>query len=467
MKKEEQEQYKVEYKKAKEKGVPFFPDIIFKDVIISFLIFAVLVALAYFLGAPLEERANPTDASYTPEPEWYFLFLYQALKYFPGQLEVIGAVVLPTIFIGLMFALPFIDRSTKRHISGRPVALGSALVAILFIGGMTAAAKLEPLPPSEVVASDPGAVLYVSECAECHGPSPTWPEGTNFAEVLLSGGHEGIVEWETAVFTDEESGEANIAYLSDFFRAPRGTDVYAQECSDCHQLDDFAETDPLLFQHALLDGADFPGHEKDTPNWASDLSQDRRNGLLSYLAGSEDARLYADNCAGCHGRDIQFEGETEELRQAMFTDDLHSNLSGFIPLTEQETNVIAAFLEHPPAGGAGNVQEFYIDRCSPCHGSSVPDMSSSKSAVRAIEESVAHQDAVNWTQQILPEQEDALVAYTAELAEGGGVALGAQLYQEQCTICHGVFGEGGVNPARPGDIIAPISSAEYLRTRND
>ena len=111
MNEQEKKSYLEKYKKAKEKGVPFFPDIIFKDVVVSLIIFLVLVALAYFVGVHVEERADPTDANYTPKPEWYFLFLFQMLKYFPGNLEVIGALILPGLFIVLLLVLPFIDKS--------------------------------------------------------------------------------------------------------------------------------------------------------------------------------------------------------------------------------------------------------------------------------------------------------------------------------------------------------------------
>ncbi|MBE3067826.1 MAG: hypothetical protein IMZ73_10455, partial [Chloroflexi bacterium] len=40
------------YQEAKKKGIPFFPDIIFKDAVVSFGIFLLLIALAYFVGAP-------------------------------------------------------------------------------------------------------------------------------------------------------------------------------------------------------------------------------------------------------------------------------------------------------------------------------------------------------------------------------------------------------------------------------
>ena len=76
----EKKEYLDKYKEAKKKGVPFFPDVIFKDSVAAFLVFLALVALAFFLGAPLEERANPADTEYTPRPEWYFLFLFQTFQ---------------------------------------------------------------------------------------------------------------------------------------------------------------------------------------------------------------------------------------------------------------------------------------------------------------------------------------------------------------------------------------------------
>ena len=57
----------------------------------------ILVLLANFAKVGLGAMADPTDTSYIPRPEWYFLFLFQTLKFFEGPLEVVGAVVLPTI----------------------------------------------------------------------------------------------------------------------------------------------------------------------------------------------------------------------------------------------------------------------------------------------------------------------------------------------------------------------------------
>src|SRR5512144_202640 len=145
---QEKKAYDEEYHQAKEKGVPFFPDILFKDAVVSLIVFIILVALAYFVGAPLEARADPGDTTYTPRPEWYFLFLFQLLKYFPGQLEVSGVVLLPTLGILLLFALPFLDRSPKRHFLSRPIVTGATLVGVLAVGLLTIQAARETPPPT-------------------------------------------------------------------------------------------------------------------------------------------------------------------------------------------------------------------------------------------------------------------------------------------------------------------------------
>jgi mono/diheme cytochrome c family protein len=72
-----------------------------------------------------------------------------------------------------------------------------------------------------------------------------------------------------------------------------------------------------------------------------------------------------------------------------------------------------------------------------------------------------------WGEVLTPEQLDALVSYTLSAAAGTSLEVGQQVFSTNCASCHGDFGEGGANPARPGDIIAPISTAEYLKTRDD
>ncbi len=179
MNEKEKQEYLEKYQRAKNKGLPFYPDIIFKDAVISLLIFLILVGLAYFIGAPLEPRADPADTTYTPSPEWYFLFLFQLLKYFPGSLEFLGVVLLPTVVVLLLFFLPLLDRSPKRHILARPIILGFTIFAVLGVVILSVQSYREAPPPEEAAKGDQVAALYAEDCAGCHGTTITVGAGIN------------------------------------------------------------------------------------------------------------------------------------------------------------------------------------------------------------------------------------------------------------------------------------------------
>ena len=132
MNEEQKQAYLEEYKQEKEKGVKFYPDIIYKDLIVAFALFLLLVGLAIYVGVAAEPPADPSDSSYIPRPEWYFLFLFQLLKYFPGQIEWVGTVIIPTIAVLALLLLPFYDRSPFRHWKKRKVA--TAIMSIVVIG---------------------------------------------------------------------------------------------------------------------------------------------------------------------------------------------------------------------------------------------------------------------------------------------------------------------------------------------
>ena len=64
----------------------FFPHQAARDLTVAAVV-GVLLAVLAWKGAPaLEPPADPTSSDYIPRPEWYFLGLFQLLKYFPGRL---------------------------------------------------------------------------------------------------------------------------------------------------------------------------------------------------------------------------------------------------------------------------------------------------------------------------------------------------------------------------------------------
>ena len=173
----------------------FFPVQVFKDTVAIFIAFAVLFTMAMVARVPLEQMADPTDTSYIPRPEWYFLFLFQILKVFNGPLEIVGSVVLPGLAVLALILVPFIDRSKLVKVSQRTVAIGIVLLAAVAWGGLTAAAVASTpnqelavdfsqptdwitLPPEKISATDPpgtpgyvvkGAAVYrANHCNACH-----------------------------------------------------------------------------------------------------------------------------------------------------------------------------------------------------------------------------------------------------------------------------------------------------------
>ncbi|MDE0297330.1 MAG: cytochrome b N-terminal domain-containing protein [Candidatus Poribacteria bacterium] len=118
-------------------GKPFYPNQLFEDGVAILILFSVLVAMALVVPVPTEEIADPTDASYDPRPEWYFLFLFQLLKYFEGPLEVFGTFVIPTVAILLLFLVPFLSRKERLPIRKRPVALTITSLSVLSLVSLT------------------------------------------------------------------------------------------------------------------------------------------------------------------------------------------------------------------------------------------------------------------------------------------------------------------------------------------
>lgn len=118
----------------------FYPSQAYRDTVAIFVAFLVLFFMAALVNAPLEAVANPNDATYVPRPEWYFLFLFQALKYFHGALEPVGSIGLPTAAVLALFAVPFIDRKRARKLSQRTIAIGLVILAVAGWGALTARA---------------------------------------------------------------------------------------------------------------------------------------------------------------------------------------------------------------------------------------------------------------------------------------------------------------------------------------
>ncbi len=462
MKKEEREEYLEKYAEAKKKGIPFFPDAIFKDTVVAFIVFLVLVGLSVFVGASLEEVADPSDSSYTPRPEWYFLFLFQLLKYFPGDLEVIGVFVIPMIAIGFLVALPWTDRSAKRHWSDRPVV--TSITVFLLAGAifLTVQAFLEEAPPAAATtAGDRTALLYADNCAGCHGAVLTVAPGVDLFEVIQGGTHDGMPAWNSDLSATE------IDALVGFLLSPNGYDLYVANCAECHEIETLVEADALQVRQALEEGDEFGPHAGlGLPHWGDVLTADSQAKLLNFLTAPDGQRLWTQECASCHGQSVAYSGGREDLEQVIRDGGGHLEMPSFtgaIPAADIET--LAVYVTDPPAAPEGAA--LFGLYCATCHATRVPTATDLDSARQAIALGGAHEDMPVWGEIFTDEQVDALVDYVIAAAELPDLNEAETLFLQNCAGCHGAQGEGGANPSRAGDIIAPISTAEYLATRDD
>lgn len=129
--------------------IGFFPGQILKDGYVSTFLLVACVLLSYLAPAPLTEPANISTITYVPRPEWFFFFYEQMLMFFPGYaLIAFGAVVVPGIFILLLFAVPWLDRGPNYSIIKRPFAavIGILVIVTVLLNMLLAVSRIMNFP---------------------------------------------------------------------------------------------------------------------------------------------------------------------------------------------------------------------------------------------------------------------------------------------------------------------------------
>lgn len=131
------------YKPEPSRDTTFWPDQVLRDAVACLAVLAVVLGLTLWpglqgdhWGAHLGAPADPTNQYSAARPEWYFLFLFQLLKYFPGETEVIGSHMVPGLIFLVMLAMPFIGRWKLGHVFN----VGFIGAVLIGIAGLTYAA---------------------------------------------------------------------------------------------------------------------------------------------------------------------------------------------------------------------------------------------------------------------------------------------------------------------------------------
>ncbi len=120
-------------------SIPFVPHFLLRDMLGWYLALALLAALAALFPWDLGSKAAPFASPHVGiKPEWYFLFMFQALKLLPAKIGPFEGEVCGVLFFGfcglVVLLVPFIDRGRRT----RAVLNVLAAVAVVFFNVMTA-----------------------------------------------------------------------------------------------------------------------------------------------------------------------------------------------------------------------------------------------------------------------------------------------------------------------------------------
>ena len=109
--------------------------------------------------------------------------------------------------------------------------------------------------------------------------------------------------WNADLTTDE------IDSLAGFILSPAGSQLFTDNCGDCHQAPELVAGDPIELKNALDQGPSYAAHiDLDVPVWSEVIDQEQRTALLNFLVAPDGQRLFAINCASCHGQSVAFSG---------------------------------------------------------------------------------------------------------------------------------------------------------------
>jgi mono/diheme cytochrome c family protein len=261
---------------------------------------------AEHLGADLGAPADPSEQYSAARPEWYYLFLFQLLKYFPGNSEVIGAIVIPGAVLGIFVLMPFIGYFDIGHRFNQAFTVlvllaavgltGMALVDDYFVPvaqrlGWTADEDGKPRHPQWLFratrTNESGETEAVDTFASRLTASREFLEAREAAEHEARRTRELIARRELlpdGSLSDERliprQGAAHLLRNDPLTHGPR---LFGRHCASCHTYFDPSGKSPWKFANivqsprvgrdgkVLRDGAGSPQYEDVEPSGAPNL----------------------------------------------------------------------------------------------------------------------------------------------------------------------------------------------------
>ncbi len=169
----------------KRKGVPFWPDAAWRDIIVSAFIIIAIIALAVLFGAPaLTTPPDPSMVQTSPNPDWYMIPFFALFALMPHKIESIAMLLGPLLTIILLFSIPFISHKGERSPLKRPWAMFGVICVFVFVISLLVIGlqaswspnfNTKPLPLTDIKSSNPDSTIvkgvhlfYAKGCQYCH-----------------------------------------------------------------------------------------------------------------------------------------------------------------------------------------------------------------------------------------------------------------------------------------------------------
>ncbi|MEL0097121.1 MAG: cytochrome bc complex cytochrome b subunit [Planctomycetaceae bacterium] len=281
----------------------FWPMQVLKDGVACALLFGLVIFVAIVHPAELGPPAEPTEPYGAARPEWYFLFLFQMLKYFDGSMgwnnEFVGAIVFPGLLFGFMFLMPFIARIRIGH------ALNVLMIALV-VGG-AGYLTWEAIQEDNYNINNPDDT-----------DSAAYKKAAKFhAEVARADTEFRLIDELVKDFGIPLEGPLSLQQKDPY---TMGVRLFRRQCASCHAYNATGENAHLAIQGPVISAeAEGPMGAPDlygfgSPAWIKGLLSDGENGIGSAKYFGNTSHSEGEMIA--HIRDTLWaEAESEEDRK--------------------------------------------------------------------------------------------------------------------------------------------------------
>ena len=233
----------------KKPDAKFWPDQVLADAIACLgVLFTVVVLTLITRGAELAAPADAASQFSAARPEWYFLFLFELLKYFPGESEIIGAIVLPGAAVGFMFLMPYLGQWK----------LGHRFNLAFVFGGLAGA----------------GLLTWMAMKQDNNDP--------NFQRALRDSHHQAarVIELAKAPSGIPIAGAAALLREDPYIQGPK---LFAKHCASCHRHGGGdGQGNPVKDPQSAADLKGFASRE-----WLAGLLDPAKVDSLHYFGGTK------------------------------------------------------------------------------------------------------------------------------------------------------------------------------------